>query len=172
MRLVAFSSAISTCSDWIGNVAMVTLAVMTSLPSRSPPTQLAEAEERGRPWRSAPGIRRAQGPVQRPVDLRHRKKEGLVENCHDSADLVERLDLRGAQLTRPPQRVDLLDQSSLGVDAFALRPCLVIEAVQLVTDPADRSHHSTPPRLCRVGCEDRVHLEIGKQLLQTPCAVP
>ncbi len=40
MRVVAFSSASSTCSAWMAMVSSVTFAVTEGLPSRSPPTQL------------------------------------------------------------------------------------------------------------------------------------
>lgn len=38
--VVAFSSAMSTCSAWICMASLVTLAVTLGLPSRSPPIQL------------------------------------------------------------------------------------------------------------------------------------
>jgi len=131
----------------------------------------AKAEESRRARRPTPRVCWTQGTIQRPVDLRHCEKKSLVEHRHDSADLIEGLDLRGAQLPGPPERVDLLDQSPPGVDAFTFRARRVVKPVELVADSTDRGHHSAPASLGRVGCEDRVHLEVGKHLLQASRAV-
>ena len=79
IRPQAASSARSACSAWIIAASLVTAAVTVGLPSRSPPTQDAEPEERrhrrGRrarwPGRAAPG--RAPGRAPAPAGTASRR---------------------------------------------------------------------------------------------------
>ena len=81
----------------------------------------AEAQKGRRQRGPAARVARAQGAVQRSVDLGHREEKRLVEHGHDRAHLVERLDLRRTQLPGAPQDVDLLDEPAPRLDTLALR---------------------------------------------------
>ncbi len=132
----------------------------------------AEAKERGGEGRAHAGVRWTERAIELAIDLRHNTKEGFIENGHRRADLVQRRDLRRAQLTGPPKGVDLFGESAHRLTAVALRRPRILESVQLLPDTTDGRDHRAAPCLGRVGREDRVHLEAGEHLVQPPAAQP
>ena len=109
---------------------------------------------------------RAERILEGPHELRHEAKQGVVEDRHQRADLVDGPDLEGPQLRRPPQRIDLLDQPPVRIEPLAVRDPRIIKALELIAHTPDRRHHGTPSGLCRVGGEDGVDLETSDELVQ------
>ena len=127
----------------------------------------AEAQEWSGERRALRGTRRAQRAVHRPEQLGHDSKQGLVENRHERAHLVERRDAERAYLRRPPQRVDLLDEPSLRVALFAVGDPRIVQPLELIADAPDGRDHRPAPSLGRVRCEDGVDLERLDQTVES-----
>src|SRR6266851_4817993 len=130
----------------------------------------AEAKERGREGRAHAGIRLTERAIELAIDLRHDTKQRFIENGHRRADLIQRCDLRSAQLTGSPKRVDLLGDPAHGLAALAIGRPRILEPAQLLPHTTDGCDHRTAPCLGRVGREDGVHLEAGEHFAQPTAA--
>ena len=115
-------------------------------------------------------VRPTECDVERPHELRRHAKQRLVENGHERADLVEWLHVHRANLSSPPQRIDLLDQPSFRVAPFGVRNPRIVKALQLLAHATDRRDHRAPSRLRGVRREDRVDLEVRNELVESLAA--
>ncbi|OIQ71329.1 hypothetical protein GALL_470570 [mine drainage metagenome] len=124
----------------------------------------AQADERAHDRLRRPGGVALQPVVEASVDRREDVEERGVEHRHHAVDLVEHARLRRAQRRRAPQHVDLREQPAL---VLGERDAAARHAVALgdeVGDPPDRVGDRAPPRLGRVGGDDRTELEVLQPL--------
>jgi hypothetical protein len=101
----------------------------------------AETDERAHDGRTAASARPLQGVVDAPVHVRDSGVEGLVEDRHDGAHLVDGRRLLRAQRRGAPQRVDLLEHAALGA---ALVGAALQRRVVLAEASRDGGCSSTP----------------------------
>ena len=110
------------------------------------PAPEAKKRRRGRPVRA--GLIRVERCAELAVDRRHEPEEGLVEDAHERTDLVERLQVLTAELSRTPEPVDLLEQPAPDLGLRRLGEPGIGRAVRAARrcDGVPRSRHAVVPR--------------------------
>ena len=130
----------------------------------------AESQKRrcGRSLRA--GFPRIERTAELPVHGGHEAEEGLVENAHERADFIERLQLLAAQLSGAPETVDLLEQSPADLQLRCLRHPWGGEALELVAHPPECGRDRASTCFGRVRGEDRMNAERGELLVEPTVA--
>ncbi len=105
------------------------------------------------------------------VDLRHHCKEHVVEGRHRGAYLVQRPGALGPQLGRPPQHVDLLEQTPAYLRLLRGAQPGVVAAVQQLGDAPDAGGDRPPTCLGGVRSENGSELQTRQQPLGLGAAV-
>ncbi len=117
-----------------------------------------------RPDRGRPAVARSSAAVQRPDHDRRDPEQGLVEEDHRAADLVERARRRSSAARRSATGGDLLAQPAAQVAVLARvrrgsSSCSTSRAIRR------RARSKRPPAsLGRVGGQDRRHRQPGDEL--------
>src|SRR5438270_9006984 len=75
--------------------------------------------------------------------------------------------MRGANLRRAPQPVALFDEPAPRIIALRVGDARVIEPLELIANPPDRSHKRATPRLGRMGRENGMDLEARHELCES-----
>ena len=75
----------------------------------------AEPQKRRCGWEACARILGVERRAELPVDRGNQTEQRLIEDPHESADLIERLQLLAPQLGGPPEPVDLLEQPAPGL---------------------------------------------------------
>ncbi len=101
-----------------------------------------------------------------PVDGRDQSEEGLVEDAHEGANLIERLQLLAAQLGGAPETVDLLQQPPSGLRLRRLRCPRSVQPIELLAHPSKDRGHGASTRFGGMRGEYRVHAKCRKQSVQ------
>ena len=124
-----------------------------------------EPDERGHRAGDRAAGRADQRSLGGPVQPGHSPDQGLVEDRHDGAHLVQRFRLGGAQDRRQMQQFDLFQQAAAGdVLGLGAQPG-ILQSLQLLADPAQGGGDRAAPGLRRVRGEHGMNAQIRQHLL-------